>query len=115
MVSSFKSYLKIKSPSKVMEEIGIYTGEGFAVGLQDTIRMIQDATNQMISAVSSPIESSVADVRGIVGGSDQAGGAAGSVVNNYNLTQNNTSPKPLSALDTYQARRRQIELMKAFT
>jgi phage-related minor tail protein len=115
MVSSFKSYLKIKSPSKVMEEIGIYTGEGFAVGLQDTIGMIQDATNQMISAVSSPIESSVADVRGIVGGSDQAGGAAGSVVNNYNLTQNNTSPKPLSALDTYQARRRQIELMKAFT
>jgi hypothetical protein len=115
MVSSFKSYLKIKSPSKVMEEIGIYTGEGFAVGLQDTIGMIQDATNQMISAVSSPIESSVADVRGIVGSSDQAGGAAGSVVNNYNLTQNNTSPKPLSALDTYQARRRQIELMKAFT
>lgn len=115
MVSSFKSYLKIKSPSKVMEKIGIYTGEGFAVGLQDTIGMIQDATNQMISAVSSPIESSVADVRGIVGGSDQTGGAAGSVVNNYNLTQNNTSPKPLSALDTYQARRRQIELMKAFT
>lgn len=115
MVSSFKSYLKIKSPSKVMEEIGIYTGEGFAVGLQDTIGMIQDATNQMISAVATPIESSVADVRGIVGGSDQAGGAAGSVVNNYNLTQNNTSPKPLSALDTYQARRRQIELMKAFT
>ena len=33
----------------------------------------------------------------------------------YNLVQNNTSPKSLSALETYQARRKQIAMMKAAT
>lgn len=44
-------------------------------------------------------------------------GATGgtSVVNNYNLVQNNTSPKALTALETYQARRAQIAMVKAVT
>lgn len=37
------------------------------------------------------------------------------VTNNYNLTQNNTSPKSLSALETYRARQQQISLVKALT
>lgn len=38
-----------------------------------------------------------------------------SFVNNYNLVQNNTSPKALSALDTYRARRQQVSMVKAMT
>ena len=38
-----------------------------------------------------------------------------SVINNYNLVQNNTSPKSLSALQTYQARRQQLAMVKAMT
>ena len=37
------------------------------------------------------------------------------VNNNYNLVQNNTSPKPLTALQTYTARRQQISMLKAAT
>ena len=38
-----------------------------------------------------------------------------STVNNntYNLVQNNTSPKALTALETYQARRQQVAMLKA--
>ena len=38
-----------------------------------------------------------------------------SVVNNYNLVQNNTSPKSLSALETYTARRQQLAMLKALS
>lgn len=42
--------------------------------------------------------------------------SAGNVItNNYNLVQNNTSPKALTALETYQARRQQIAMAKAVT
>ena len=37
------------------------------------------------------------------------------IINNYNLVQNNTSPKPLSALETYRARRQQVSMVKAMT
>ena len=37
------------------------------------------------------------------------------VVNNYSLVQNNTSPKALTALETYQARRAQIAMIQAAT
>lgn len=39
-------------------------------------------------------------------------GSTNNVTNNYNLVQNNTSPKALSALDTYRARRQQIAMLK---
>ena len=46
-----------------------------------------------------------------------AAGTAGSgsrITNNtYNLVQNNTSPKALTALETYQARRQQVAMIKA--
>ena len=35
------------------------------------------------------------------------------ITNNYNLVQNNTSPKSLSALETYTARRQQLAMLKA--
>lgn len=112
MVDEYKKDLKIASPSKVMAQIGEFTGEGFIDGMKETISAARSTAREIISAVSSPLgrfEYSNMLNRG--------GGVAGgsSVVNNYNLVQNNNSPKSLSALETYRARRQQIALIKALT
>jgi phage-related minor tail protein len=45
-----KSALSIHSPSRVMMELGEYTGEGFAIGLESAIRNIQRASDQLAAA-----------------------------------------------------------------
>lgn len=106
MVNTFKKDLQIKSPSKLMAEIGGYTGEGFINGLKNKVKEVEAAARLMASTVSMPA------LYSNIGG----GVSAGTVVNNnYNLVQNNNSPKSLSALETFRARRRQIELVKALT
>ena len=115
MVDTFKKELQIHSPSKVMMRLGGYTGEGFVDGVKNTIGEVKDIASRMASAVSNPLtdmRANIGQARAAVGSGAVIG--AGSVVNNYNMVQNNTSPKPLSALDTYQARRQQISMVKAF-
>lgn len=117
MIDQFKDQLQIHSPSRVMLGIGEYTGEGFVDGILSMIRKAKAAANELASAVSTPLDG----ISGEIGSFRAAApmipggmGAGGGVVNNYNLVQNNNSPKSLSALETYQARRRQIALVKAF-
>ena len=47
VTGGIKRALKIESPSKVMEEMGAYTGEGFAVGIKSSLREVQRQTNEM--------------------------------------------------------------------
>lgn len=119
MVDTFKKELKISSPSKVMMQIGDYTGEGLVNGLKSTINSIKKTAGEMAQAVASPLDGIKTDLSGTKASinSQQAGTTTqnNSVVNNYNLVQNNSSPKSLSALETYQARRQQIALIKAMT
>ncbi|MBO6208444.1 MAG: phage tail tape measure protein [Lachnospiraceae bacterium] len=119
MVKEFKKDLKIKSPSRVTYELGEYTGEGFGNGLRDMVRYIRDQAQGLANAASTPldgIKGNITDITGLVGQSRQAvAQMPGTVINNYNLSQTNNSPKSLSALDTYQARRRQISMLKAAT
>ena len=80
------------------------------------VRKIQNTVKQITGDIASPISGLGADLPGIrqsVNGYPTAGVRNSSVINNYNLVQNNTSPKALSALETYQARRQQIAMMKA--
>ena len=118
MVDTFKKELQIKSPSKLMATIGDYTGEGFINGLKDTIDSVKKTASDMVQAVSTPfgsINGTLGDMRAVVGRNGSGAAAmSNNTVNNYNLVQNNTSPKSLSALETYQARRQQIALVKAF-
>lgn len=51
--ASVKSSLMIKSPSKVMEGLGKYTAEGFALGIENGAPMVGDATARMMSAVTA--------------------------------------------------------------
>jgi hypothetical protein len=119
MVDTFKKQLGIKSPSKVMMEIGDYTGQGFNIGLRDTLSMVRDTVNDITKSVSVPLADMSADIGNIQTSvtPSVAGGsvANSSVVNNYNLVQNNNSPKALTPLETYQARRQQLALVKAFS
>ena len=107
MVSEFKKDLKIKSPSRLMAEIGGFTGEGFIEGIRAKIKGVKEIAQTMASAVSAPVSEASRGMLGV--------GAGSQTINNYNLVQNNTSPKPLSALETFRARRRQVELVKALT
>lgn len=117
MVDQFKKDLKISSPSKVMFGIGEYTGKGFRDGLLDVVGDIKKAANTLSNAASVPLNATdLTGIRGTIlnGNQGVSGASATSVTNNYNLVQNNNSPKALSALETYQARRRQIAMVKAF-
>lgn len=117
MIDQFKKNLQISSPSKVMFGLGEYTGEGFGDGLLHMIRYIRSAATSLADMVATPLDDVLGDVSDFRGSVPQTTGAMGgsSVTNNYNLVQNNTSPRSLSALETYQARRQQIALVKAFT
>lgn len=121
MLATVKKQLGIKSPSRVMFEIGEYAGEGLANGIKSTVKQVKDAAMSLVDAAAQPLDSvtdNITDISGAVRQNAASGvyGAAGTqtVTNNYNLVQNNNSPKPLSALDTYRARRQQIALVKAF-
>lgn len=118
MLDTFKKELKISSPSKVMYEIGDFTVMGFTDALKDGILSVRDVVGNIASEVSTPL--SGLDINaGLVRSTANQGlygsSSVSNVTNNYNLVQNNTSPKPLSALETYQARRRQISMVKAMT
>ena len=120
MVAEFKRDLGIHSPSKVTGELGSYTGEGFVQGFTDWIPAAEKTANKLAEAAKTPIEQLRDAINQRIpqnGAQGATGATAGTttVTNNYNLTQNNTSPKPLTALETYQARRRQVNMIKAMT
>jgi hypothetical protein len=47
-IEAAKSKLKIASPSRVFEELGAFTGEGFVVGVEDTAPMVQSAMGSLV-------------------------------------------------------------------
>lgn len=51
-----KNALDIRSPSHVMEELGKFTGEGFALGLDSTIQSIKDGANNMAAAAQTALQ-----------------------------------------------------------
>ena len=120
MIDQFKDQLDMHSPSKVTEKLGIFTGHGFGNGLLDSIKQVQKNAKEFINRITTPLTdmtANIGDMRSNIKGSTENGIATSNqtIVNNYNLVQNNTSPKSLSALDTYRARRQQVSMVKAMT
>lgn len=118
MVDTFRKALKIHSPSKVMFSLGDFSGQGFVNGLKDKINQAKDVANEMAKAVATPLDNvktNISTMKASVGDSKGLMSSTTNVINNYNLTQNNTSPKSLTALETYTARRQQIAMVKAMT
>ena len=85
-------------------QIGILEGNGAeaVVPLENNKKWISKTAADLKRGMQS---------EGIIGG---AAGSAGSVTNNYNFTQNNTSPKALSRLDIYRQLKNLLR-MKAVT
>lgn len=119
MVNEFKSELKISSPSKVMFNLGEFTGEGFGDGILSMVGYLRQVAKEITGVVDTPMTELLGDMGSVRAAANVSGGRMQSgtqqVVNNYNLSQTNNSPRPLTALETYQARRQQIDLIKAFT
>ena len=111
----------------LLKEIGNECIEEFIAGMvENTDYMSEDIKtyiNSMVTWFKKSInlqpESLGLPQIGNVTGTIQAGTtqktSGTSVVNNYSLVQNNTSPKALTALETYQARRAQIAMIQAAT
>ena len=118
MVDTFKKELKINSPSRVTMELGEFTGRGFIEGFRKTVNEVKRLADDMAKSVATSLDSVKQNydyLKNAVGNSEDLNNYGKAIINNYNLTQNNTSPKSLSALETYQARRQQVAMVKAMT
>jgi hypothetical protein len=71
-INAAKSVLGIASPSKVFADIGGYTGEGFAEGVDDSAGMAQDA----MAAMVEPPDAGAAGFSAMASGAASGGAAA---------------------------------------
>nr|DAG52713.1 MAG TPA: minor tail protein [Caudoviricetes sp.] len=118
MVDTFKKDLKIHSPSRVTRELGNFVGLGFGDGIVDSIRQARKDARAFINSIAEPFDSiQLGAMKGNVNAANvgKCTSSNQTIINNYNLVQNNTSPKSLSALETYRARRQQVSMLKAMT
>ncbi|WP_238188923.1 phage tail tape measure protein [Paenibacillus sp. L3-i20] len=54
ITTGIKNFLRIKSPSRVMMEVGYYTGEGLADGITGTQAMVSVASTALAGEVTAP-------------------------------------------------------------
>lgn len=73
-----KKLLGIKSPSRVFMEIGAFTSEGFAQGIQDAAGLAVRASERMASATMQPVQSMDMTPSGLTGRPSGSGGSQGS-------------------------------------
>lgn len=52
VIKTLKAKLKIHSPSRVMKQIGTYTGEGFVGGVEDEVRAAREAMAKLVETPS---------------------------------------------------------------
>lgn len=121
MLDTLKKTQKEGSPSKITMQSGIYFGQGYINGIRSTLKQAQSIASELAESAIKPLNMAP-NINGIRSAVNSAYGAnsggavsTSNVTNNYNLVQNNSSPKPLTALDTYRARRQQIAMIKAAT
>ena len=50
--ATVRGALMIHSPSRVMEGLGEFTGEGFAIGIEESVGRVERAVGAMLGAVS---------------------------------------------------------------
>lgn len=84
-ISKLKSVLGIASPSKVFYELGEYTGEGLAEGLESQIKSVSEAAEDIAEAIRSPFEA----MDNLSVGVESAGGAGSGLTKYLTINQNN--------------------------
>lgn len=83
LVKAVKEFLGIASPSKVAKGIGVFFGEGFAIGMDSTEAMVANSATRLAAAAT-----------GSIGDPWSASGIAG-----HQMTQINITAKELSQQD----------------
>ena len=110
LVTAFKNELGIHSPSKVMEELGEYTGEGFEIGLLSVIKSIKEAADEISNTLATSLDwqSDISGARGTLkeaagttGLNRNTGAFGGANTQVINFNQTNNSPKALDRLTLY--------------
>ena len=118
MIDTFKKDLGLNNNELVTQALGTQAGQGFVEGIKQAVSQVKDeaATIAAKTAQALELDKEAQDIANAVSARNRAKLSASNstVTNNYNLVQNNTSPKSLSALDTYRARQQQISLLKAY-
>ena len=99
-VDGIKDSLDIHSPSRVLKQIGIYTGQGFEIGIASTIASIAKQAKAMAAAAIPDINTSNA-VFAVSGRSQAAAG--------INQTVNIYSPAALSPAETAKQNKRVLQ------
>lgn len=84
-IKSAKALLGIASPSKVFAEIGGYTGEGFAGGVEDSAPAAQAAMADMVDPAPAAAKSKSAGSADSGEKTGSAGGYAGAIFNFYGV------------------------------
>lgn len=80
VTSAIKGALHIGSPSRITMELGEFTGEGYAIGLENMLRRVRQAANSMAAVPVAAITSPVASVSGAGAPTSPAGGFGPAVV-----------------------------------
>lgn len=65
ITGKIKSILQIKSPSRLFKRFGAWTGEGFAIGIEDSVGMVEKASGRLAQAATPEIDMSYATPSGI--------------------------------------------------
>lgn len=77
VIDGAKDLLGINSPSRVFMEIGAYTSEGFALGIESRQRLASDAMSNLVAPPAVPrMNANVSGVAGAVNGVGAADGRA---------------------------------------
>jgi len=63
---AFRARLKIKSPSQVMAEIGVYVVEGLAQGITKSAHIVADAADVAATAAMDAMKSSMSKISDVV-------------------------------------------------
>ena len=99
-IDGVKETLDIHSPSRVMMKLGVYTGEGFGLGIKSTIGQISRQAEAMANAAIPNVESLSAESS--LSGSKVAGTGINQTVNIY-------SPVALSPAETAKQNKRVLQ------
>lgn len=65
ITGKIKSILKISSPSRLLKQYGVWTGEGLADGITDSVRMVERASDKLSEAAMPSIDMSYATPNGL--------------------------------------------------
>lgn len=102
-ISGAKKLLGIHSPSRVFREIGSFTGQGMALGLQDSAGLVTKAANNaLIPDVDPTVKAPTVKGGGLAGAVASAAGSGSSpYIGSVTLQSNGSVKSDLDELDFY--------------